>query len=312
MKHTTRLDRAKPTTRERARYGWRVIGQASGVLLARMHPLATARGRQAQPANVMFTSALLPALQPERSALERFDLYLHDVMNSLRLEGQIVFEYGTLLRAIDRWPLLRVLDIGTGRSTFPHWMSREGAVVTTLDLSKPAELGWGGFQERVNDIVGRRPGAVRAVAGSMRCLPFAEASFDLLTSLSVVEHLDTDLPERTFVPYAEQQRRLGQVVDEMIRVAKPGGYLYITSECCDFERATTDRWKPAYYYDEGPALSGAWPVQDVPRLFYEYIANRGCTLVGGVQFEVSNITRADHWTWRGPYFGGFSVLAQKL
>lgn len=305
---------ARPTTKERLGYGWRVMGQASGVLLARVRPLPhSTRGEdRVQPANVMFNATIPPALGAERAALERFDLYLYDVMNSPRLQGQIVFEYGTLLRAIDGWACLRVLDIGTGRSTFPRWMSREGAVVTTFDLSKPAERSWGGFQERVNDVVGRRPGTVHAVVGSMRGLPFGDASFDLLTSLSVVEHLDTDLPDRTFVPYEEQQRRLGQVLDEMIRVATPGGHIYITSECCDFERATIDRWKPAYYYDEGPALSGAWPVQDVPRLFYDYLTARGCALVGGVQFAPPNIAREDHWTWRGPYFSGFSVLARKL
>jgi SAM-dependent methyltransferase len=305
---------AMPTTKERLGYGWRVMGQASGVLRARLRPLphVETHADRTQPANVMFNSTMPPALEAERSALERFDLYLYDVMNSKRLAGQIVFEYGTLLRAIDRWSNVLVLDIGTGRSTFPNWMSREGADVTTFDLSKPAERSWGGFQERVNDIVGRRPGKVRSVAGSMRGLPFADASFDLLTSLSVVEHLDTDLPDRRFVEYEEQQRRLGQVLDEMIRVAKPGGLIYITSECCDFGRATSDHWKPAYYYDQGPALSGAWPVQDVPRLFYEYLTARGCALVGGMQFEASNIAREDHWTWRGPYFGGFSVLARKL
>jgi hypothetical protein len=102
------------------------------------------------------------------------------------------------------------------------------------------------------------------------------------------------------------------VLDEMIRVAKPGGCVYVTSECCDFDRAMTDRWKPAYYCEEGPALSGAWPAEDVPRLFYEYVANRGCALVGGVAFAPSDIARKDHWTWRGPYFSGFSMLARKL
>ena len=303
----------RPTTRARLDYGWRVLGQATGVLAARLRPAA--RVKAAAPAvssNVMFNASIAPTLARERSALERFDLYLYDVMNSPRLEGQIVFEYGTLLRAIGRWPGQRVLDVGTGRSTFPRWMSREGAVVTTFDLSRPAERVWGGFQERVNDLVGRRPRAIRAVAGSMRGLPFADASFDLVTSLSVVEHLDTDLPGRTFVPYDEQQRRLAQVLDEMIRVVRPGGHVYITSECCDFDRATIDRWKPAYYYDEGPALSGAWPVRDVPRLFYEHAAAHGCALVGGVQFDASNIAREDHWSWRGPYFSGFSMMARKL
>ena len=303
---------ASPTTRERLNYGWRVLCQATGVLSARVRPALAARSAEARPANVMFSAALPPALASERAALERFDLYLYDVMNSPRLQGQIVFEYGTLLRAIDRWVGLRVLDVGTGRSTFPAWMSGEGAIVTPFDLSKPAERSWGGFQGRVNRIVGRRGGALRPVTGSMRDLPFADASFDLVTSLSVVEHLDTDLPARTFVPYDEQQRRLARVLDEMIRVAKPGGLIYVTSECCDFTRATTDRWRPAYYYDEGPALSGAWPAEDVPRLFYDYVTDRGCVPVGGVEFVPADIQRPEFWAWRGPYFSGFCLLAKKL
>jgi SAM-dependent methyltransferase len=303
---------APPSTAARLSYGWRVVRQAAGVLTARVRAAVyPARRADTGVANVMFSSARARTFGWERSALERFDLYLYDVMNSQRLAGQIVFEYGTLLRALGQWSGLRVLDVGTGGSTFPRWMSRAGAVVTTFDLSKPAEKSWGGFQKRVNDIVCRRAGAVRTVAGSMRALPFSDASFDLVTSLSVLEHLDTDLPARTFVPYVEQQRRLANAMDEMIRVTKPGGFLYLTSECCDFERATDDGWKQAYYYDHGPELSGAWPVQDVSRLFYEYVEAHGCALAGGSAFVAENIARPDHWTWRGRYFSGFSMLARK-
>lgn len=306
-----RAGHVKPPARVRLDYGLRVLRQATGVLTARAGAAPRMTRQAVAPVNLMFDAALPAELACERAALERFDLYLFDAMNSSRLEGQIVFEYGILLRALERWSGLRVLDVGTGRSTFPAWMSHKGAVVTPLDLSVPAEASWGGFHGRVNRLIGRRRGVIRPVTGSMRDLPFADNSFDLVTSLSVVEHLDTDLPERTFVPYDEQQRRLARVLDETIRVTRPGGHLYVTSECCDYSRATTDGWRQAYYYLDGPALSGAWPVEDVPRLFYDHVSARGCDLVNGVQFAPSDISRQDRWTWRGPYFSGFSMLARK-
>src|SRR4051794_24326247 len=106
---------------QRAGYGWRIVQRAIGVLRSRIRP-ATRRTAVVVPLNAMFDSALLPQFDRERAELEAFDLYLYDVMNDPRLRGQIVFEYGTLLRTIDKWVGLRVLDIGTGRSTLPRWM----------------------------------------------------------------------------------------------------------------------------------------------------------------------------------------------
>ena len=97
----------------------------------------------------------------------------------------------------------------------------------------------------------------------------------------------------------------------MVRVTAPGGYLYLTSECCDFSRATTDAWRSAYYYLDGPALSAAWPVDDVPALFYKYLGARNFSLVGDCQFVPEAIAQPDHWTFRGPFFSGFSVLARR-
>jgi SAM-dependent methyltransferase len=300
------------TLAQRIDYGRRVVTLAARMLAARARAGVSAVAPLAVvPYNGMFRRDGLSALEAQRRALETFDLYLFDIMNSVRLQGEKVFEYGTLLHGIPSWRNLRVLDVGTGRSTLPQWMTFQGARVTPLDLDTPAEDRWGGFQVRVNDVVARRAARLRGVAASMRCLPFQDGAFDVVTSLSVVEHLDTDLPARTYVPYAEQRRRLARVLDESIRVTAPGGHIYLTSECCDYDRARVDTWRSAYYYVDGPALSAAWPVRDVRALFYDYVAERGCELVGGVQYDPAIIDDLNSWSNRGPYFSGFSMLARK-
>lgn len=301
-----------PTLRQRADYGRRVINLALGMMKSRIAGgLALSRSASRVPYNDMFRRGILQTLEPYRHSLEAFDLYLFDIMNSSRLRGEKVFEYGTLLDAVHDWNGLRILDIGTGRSTLPQWMTHLGGRVLSLDLPVPAEDRWGGFQERINSMVARRSGVIAGIAGSMRQLPCADESFDLVTCFSVVEHLDTNLPDRAFVPYDEQCRRLAEVLEETIRVTAPGGRFYFTSECCDFDRATSDAWRQSYYYLDGPPLSGAWPVRDVPALFYDFVTARGCALVGGVQFAPADIVDPDNWSFRGPFFSGFSMLARK-
>src|SRR5689334_24922222 len=93
---------SRPTLSARAQYGMRVVSRALGVLKARARQAPRVE-REPLPFNTMFDTARLACLEAERRELERFDLYLFDVMNSPRLKGQIVFEYGTLLRASDGW-----------------------------------------------------------------------------------------------------------------------------------------------------------------------------------------------------------------
>jgi SAM-dependent methyltransferase len=299
----------------RARYGLTVASRTLGVMRARVSerfaPTANRSGAAAVPFNVMFGQRLLEPLRDECARLSAFDLYLYDVMTSPRLRGQIRFEYGTLLRSVESWRGLRVLDIGSGRSTLPHWMSAQGAIVTTFDLPAPAEPTVGGLLGRVNGVVSSRPGRVSSAAGSMRQLPFRDGAFDLVTCLSVLEHLDCDLPSRTYVEYPEQCRRLEQTLGEMERVTAIGGRVYVTSECRDRALATSDAWRPAYYHTGGPPISSAWPVDDVEPLFHGRFARRGWTLVGGMQFDPLTIAEPLNWTFRGPYISGFALLAEK-
>jgi SAM-dependent methyltransferase len=263
--------------------------------------------------NAMFRPDAIPLLQRQKRVLESFDLGLFMALNDPRLLGQIVFEYGTLVNWVSSWRGMRVLDIGTGRSTLPYWMIAHGASVVAFEFPDPVERQLGGKLGRVNNsLVGRYRRRLKQVAGTMLDLPFSDGTFDLVTCLSVIEHLDTELPGRTYVPYTEQRRRAGRVLDEMVRVARPGGVLYLTSECCDYTRATTDAWRSSYYYRDGPPLSGAWPVQDVSEIFYDRLVKRGCTLVGRSSFD-PHALRGDgtHETYRGPYFSAFSVLARR-
>jgi SAM-dependent methyltransferase len=263
--------------------------------------------------NRLFDRQALAELARERLLLESADLYLHRTIREPRLVGQILFEYGTLLNWRSDWRGLKVLDVGSGRSTLPRWLATEGARVTTFDLPAPVEAAVGGRLGRLDALLAGRPERPpRRVAGSLLALPFADASFDLVTSFSVLEHLDTDLPAGAYVPPPVQEERLGQALDEMVRVVRPGGHLYITSDCCDYRRATADAWRSSYYYQDGPELSGAWPVERVEPLFYDALAQRGCPPVGPVDYAHGRVDGTlRHATFRSPHHSAFTVLARR-
>ena len=154
----------------------------------------------------------------------------------------------------------------------------------------------------------------------MLSLPFRDHSFDLVCSFSVIEHLDTNLPDLSYVPYPEQKRRAAVALDEMVRVTKPGGLIYLTSDCCDYERASVDHWQGGYYFkvdsdssEARPKFSSAWPVEAVPQIFYEHLLLRGCELVGSNTYRPADLDGSENAsTFRGPFFSAFSVLATRV
>jgi hypothetical protein len=268
--------------------------------------------------NGLFYRNCEQTLAREKASLETFDLTMFRRLNSPRLLGQIVFEYGTLLHSQPPWSTMKILDIGTGASSFPDWMAVQGADVTTLDLASPVEeeAPGGPLTQATLAVLHRsrrrQCNAPTKLIGTMFALDMPDDTFDLVTSLSVLEHVDTRLPSREYVPYEEQQELARLTLDEMIRVTKPGVRIYLTSETCDYESVESDAWRPHYYYDEGPMFSAAWPVQDVRHLFYDYVVEKGCRLVGSVAFSPEAVlTNPSVHTFRGKYWSAFSLLAQK-
>jgi len=93
-----------------------------------------------------------------------------------------------------------LLDVGGGPGFFQDAFEARGARYVALDADA-GELA----------LHGRRPGP-RTVLGDGMALPFADASFDVVYSSNVAEHVPR--------PWA--------MADEMVRVARPGGLVFLS------------------------------------------------------------------------------------
>ncbi|HXN50692.1 MAG TPA: class I SAM-dependent methyltransferase [Candidatus Acidoferrum sp.] len=104
---------------------------------------------------------------------------------------------------------LQILEVACGRGGFVRELARAGASVAGCDFSFSAlrvgksKLGGNGLK-KVGD---------RLVQGDAQKLPFADASFDVVISCETIEHL----------PDAQS------ALNEMHRVARPGGRLFLTT-----------------------------------------------------------------------------------
>ncbi|MBC7224166.1 MAG: class I SAM-dependent methyltransferase [Anaerolineae bacterium] len=94
----------------------------------------------------------------------------------------------------------RVLDAGCGVGAWAQALQEAGARVVGVDVE----------EERVADALARASGAGFVVA-SVECLPFGDASFDVVFSHEVLEHVEDDL----------------QALREAARVLRPGGHLVL-------------------------------------------------------------------------------------
>lgn len=125
-----------------------------------------------------------------------------------------IWEYPWLwhhgLSSLD-WRGRTLLDLGSEQSPFPWWLATKGARVTLVETRRD----WIGQWEAVRTALGG-VAVDWQIVDSCR-LPFPDATFDVATSFSVIEHQDDK----------------ALAVGEVGRVLKPGGRFGISFDVCE-------------------------------------------------------------------------------
>ncbi len=123
------------------------------------------------------------------------------------------WEYPFAVEAINamQTSALRIADIGGGRGALSSYLSAQGHKVTVFDINYLWDSGHNMDMENEFIHFARERG-FEADFGSVFNIPAADESFDVVTCISVVEH----------IPFKEY------ALKEMLRVLKPGGKLILT------------------------------------------------------------------------------------
>jgi len=292
--------------RER-RDGWRL--RASSL------PLLWRREVTVECPNTLFSRKQVKQLHGHVQRIAFRDGTIARRLGDRRIEGVRRWEYGVLLGSLrshrdrDDW---RALDVGTGNSTFPRYLFRTGNVgtMTTFDLPSSYEKT---YERTVAEDTAL---GIERVHGSMLDMPFADGSFDLVTCISAIEHLDGDRlaakhgragSER--LPYDEYIATSRRAVDEMLRVLRPGGLLYLTTDAFLDKLQETDAWAGT---GPGEPIWSAYRMEDVVPLFVEPLEAGGFDFVGGHDYSPELLLNdPDRSNYRGRYFTTFAVFARK-
>ena len=285
-------------------------------LARQSHPLRWKRRERVRRPNTLFSKQEVKRLRGHIQRMVRKDQDLLARLSEARIGGVRDWEYGTLLGALMAFPERSgwgALDVGSGNSTFPRYLVESGncAHMTTLDLEYAFE------KQKERTRVRDEEAGITRVEGSMLDLPFEDASFDLVTCISAIEHLDGSLsqhlkdPEANpHLPYDDYLERTRTAVREMARVVRPGGVLYLTSDLYLADRQTTDAWAGPGY--DGPIWS-AYRYDDFDEVFVQTLRASGLELWGEPADHRPELLAEseDRASYRGRYFTVFALLARR-
>lgn len=178
--------------------------------------------------------------------------------------GIRTWEYGLLLDGTT-FRKKTVLDVGSGNSRLPLYLSKLGALVTMLDMENPLE-----------PTVIKRDKNLKFVLGDMTKLRFSDNKFDRVICISAIEHVDMKLGG--FYSEDDYIKRALQSIKEMIRVTKVGGMFYLTTDFYLPEQKT-DNWVGSV-----DQIRGAFPWRVVD-LFVKEIEKSGVKLAGDLDID---------------------------
>jgi len=147
--------------------------------------------------------------------------------------------------------------------------------------------------------------------GDMRHLPFENESFDLVMCISSIEHLHQQIfDERQIKNYNTFIRDSKRSVEELGRVVKNGGIIYITSDLYDPNLQKTDRWWKSLQDD---VVVGAYKFEDFSSTFIDSLRKQGFVFSGkDLDLDFSLVINGENRSnFRGRYITTFYLLMSR-
>ena len=250
----------------------------------------------------LLDSTLRRSLSTLTHDLERFH---PDLQEMLRANGGIRrWEYGMMIYGLPSLSGKDVLDIGSGPSFLPTYLAhRLGARVSVLDLPEPYTIEVQVLRRRT------RQYGVMLQAGDMRYMPFLECSFDVVLSISAIEHLSHSADHKTFPSRELFIEHTKRTLSEMYRVLRPGGWIYLTSEAYLPGLVDHDNWSGKLVQGDP---YGAYPLDRVNEIIVSPLRDLGASFPYPMCFEPALLRRDPRYaSYRHRFMTGFNLFAQK-